>query len=415
MKVNTTQQNIPSGWIITALGSLATKLKTGGTPTSTNKDFYGGNIPFVKIDDMTTSGKYLSLTKNYISENGLKNSSAWLVPKDSILYSIYATVGEVSINSIEVATNQAIMGIVVDEKEADRDYLFQYLLSIKPTLNKHFKETTQKNLTSQVVRELEILIPKSKKEQQKIAEILGTVDEYITKTQEVIEATEKLKRGLMQQLFTRGIGHTKFKETESGEIPAGWEVKELKDVSTKIGDGLHGTPEYSEDSEFYFINGNNISEKVIKIYPETKKISVEEHQLHKKDLTERSILLSINGTIGNIGFYMGEKVVLGKSVAYINCDNKVNKEFIAYQLETERIYKHFTKELTGTTIKNLSLGTIRQTPVFVAEVAEQKKIAEILSAVDEKISINKKLKEKLTLLKKGLMQDLLSGNLRVNV
>ena len=90
-------------------------------------------------------------------------------------------------------------------------------------------------------------------------------------------------------------------------------------------------------------------------------------------------------------------------------DIKINKEFIAYQLETERIQKYFTRELTGTTIKNLSLGTIRRTLIFVPSDKEQRKIKSILLEVDNKIQINKKLKNKLTELKKGLMRDLLSG------
>lgn len=411
MNVKQLQQNIPSLWKFGELGNFLIDIGDGGTPSRSKDEYFGGEIPWVVVNDIQP---HIKQTKDTLTKEGFQKSSAKLWPAGSVILSFGATIGEVGIADIPVTTKQGIAGIIPNSNLLNT-YLYYLLLNSNKLLHKLSSGSTIKEVRPSVIKkQIEVLIPPIK-EQHKIAEILGTVDDDIAKTQEVIKVTEKLKRGLMQQLFTRGIGHTKFNETELGEIPEGWEVNQLKDISTKIGDGLHGTPRYSEDSEYYFINGNNISESEIKIYAETKKISVEEHNLHKKELTDRSILLSINGTIGNIGFYKGEKVALGKSVAFINCSNKVSKEFIAYQLKTERIYRHFTKELTGTTIKNLSLGTIRQTPIFVPKVEEQQKIVDILFSIDEKISVNKKLKEKLTLLKKGLMQDLLSGKVRTNI
>lgn len=399
------KQNIPSGWRNVPLGSLTTKLKTGGTPSSTNKNFYDGDIPFVKIDDMTTSGKYLSRTKNFISEEGLKDSSAWLVPKGSILYSIYATVGEVSINSIDVATNQAIMGIVVDEKQVDRDYLFQYLLSIKPTLNKHFKETTQKNLTSQIVRELEILISKSKAEQQKIAEILGTVDEDIAKTQKVIETTEKLKRGLMQQLFTRGIGHTKFKKTKIGGISGVFTGKTPS--RSKAESYYDGVVPWVKSTEVRFDVVSDTSEKI------TRK-SVEEDGM--RIIRKGAVLLAMYGQ----GVTRGKSAILGcdattnQAIASIIPDpNKLFNLYLFYWLTSQ--YNNLRELGHGGNQKNLNSQIIKSLEMPICDMEDQWKIAEILSAVDEKISVNKKLKEKRMLLKKGLMQDLLSGRIRTNI
>jgi len=125
---------IPKEWQKLMLSNISIKLKTGGTPTSSNRDFYNGDIPFVKIDDMTTSGRYILKTKTHISESALKNSSAWIVPADSILYSIYATIGEVAINKVDLATNQAIIGIIPDNNKVNRDFLYYFLISIKPSL-----------------------------------------------------------------------------------------------------------------------------------------------------------------------------------------------------------------------------------------------------------------------------------------
>ena len=386
-----TKQNIPSGWKQVVLGDLVS-VTTG--KRDANHGSPDGQYPFF------TCGQKVSRINNFAFD-----TEAVLIAGNGDFNVKYCK------GKFDAYQRTYILS---DFKNTTGSFIYQKAKQALNEIIKNNQGSSVKFIKMGDLTDYPLLLPPIN-EQQKIAEILGAVDDEIAKTQEVIEATEKLKRGLMQQLFTRGIGHAKFKETEFGRIPDEWEVKELKDVSIKIGDGLHGTPEYSDGSEYYFINGNNIYERGIKIYPETKKISVEQHQLHKKELTSRSILLSINGTIGNIGFYRGEKVALGKSIAYINCDDEINKEFVAYQLETQRIYKYFAKELTGTTIKNLSLGTIRQMPVFVPKKEEQQRIANILSTIDEKISVNKKLKEKFTLLKKGLMQDLLSGRVRAKL
>lgn len=419
MKSNTAQKNIPQGWRNVPLASLAVKIRTGGTPKSTNKSFYNGGIPFVKIDDMTSSGKYLSSTMNFISEEGFKKSSAWLVPSGSILYSIYATVGEVSISSMEVATNQAIMGIVVDHEKVDRDYLYQYLLSIKPTLKKHFKETTQKNLTSQIVKELEILVPESKTEQQKIAEILGAVDEDIAKTQGVIEAAEKLKKGLMQQLFTRGIGHTKFKKTKLGEIPEEWKVGKIDDHAVHVGSGATprgGSKVYLAEG-VPFIRSQNVyfsgftQEGLVYISEKTHR------DMNRSKVLPNDILLNITGaSIGRACIVPNDFATanVNQHVCIIRPAKDLFFQYLFYFLQSQNGQDQIFKFQIGGNREGLNFQQIRSIEFpFPKNIEEQKEITEILLAVDEKISINKKLKNKLTLLKKGLMQDLLSGKVRV--
>ena len=135
---------VPSHWKVMRLEEVSLKIKSGGTPRSTESSFYGGEIPFVKIDDMTSTNKYLIETKTYITEEGLNNSNTWLIPKDSILFSIYASFGEVSINKLAVTTNQAIIAIVPNNDLISTEYLYYYLKSLKRKLRKYLKEATQK-------------------------------------------------------------------------------------------------------------------------------------------------------------------------------------------------------------------------------------------------------------------------------
>ena len=107
-----------------------------------------------------------------------------------------------------------------------------------------------------------------------------------------------------------------------------WKEVKLQDVTSILGDGLHGTPEYTDNGEYYFINGNNLNEGNIVINNDTKQVSYTEYLKYKKELNDRTLLVSINGTLGNVAYYKGEKVVLGKSACYFNLINGIDKRFV---------------------------------------------------------------------------------------
>ncbi len=196
-------------------------------------------------------------------------------------------------------------------------------------------------------------------------------------------------------------------------VPDGWRQLQLIDMASKISDGIHSTPKYVETSDYYFINGNNLKDGKIVINKITKCISEEEFQKHQKDLNDRTILMSINGTIGNLAYYRGEKVILGKSAAYINLKNSVNKDFIYFVLSSAKTRRFFESELTGTTIRNLSLKSINTVKLLTPPFPEQKRIAHILSTWDKAIETVKKLIENSKAQKKALMQQLLTGKRRL--
>jgi len=169
----------------------------------------------------------------------------------------------------------------------------------------------------------------------------------------------------------------------------------LADATSRIGDGLHGTPIYDDSGEYYFINGNNLDNGYISIKKDTKKINESEFIKHKKDLNEHTLLLSINGTIGNLARYRGEKCILGKSASYINIKDGFNSDYFYYVLLDDRFKKHITNNASGSTIKNVSLEQLREYEIDIPDLPTQKKIAEILSAYDEKIENNNLIIKKL--------------------
>ena len=183
-----------------------------------------------------------------------------------------------------------------------------------------------------------------------------------------------------------------------------WEEYELLDGTTKIGDGLHGTPKYIDNGGVFFINGNNLVSGKICISDETKQVSINEQSQDDKNLDTNTILMSINGTIGNLAYYQGEKVMLGKSVAYITL-KKFNKTYIYAYLQTPKICTHFYNNLTGSTIKNLGLKTIRETNLFIPEKEiEQSKIGSYFQELDKLINLHQRKYDKLVNLKKAVLE-----------
>ena len=174
-----------------------------------------------------------------------------------------------------------------------------------------------------------------------------------------------------------------------------WKIVRLGDCVSLLGDGLHGTPKYSENGEYAFINGNNLVNGKIVIKPETKKVSYEEYQKYKKDLNNRTILVSINGTLGNVGVFNNEKIILGKSACYFNVLPNIDKAFIKYVVNSSEFKTYLEINATGTTIKNISLAQMRNYTFSLPPLSTQQKIAQILSSLDDKIELNNKINDNL--------------------
>ena len=169
-----------------------------------------------------------------------------------------------------------------------------------------------------------------------------------------------------------------------------WKKVLLKSLCNKIGDGLHGTPKYSDNSDIFFINGNNLVNGKILFSKNTKKVPDFEWHDNFIELNKNSLLLSINGTIGDLAFYNDEKVMLGKSVAYLNFKTGINI-FYYYYFRLENIQKYFYQVATGSTIKNLGLKSIQDFEVPYPNIESWEPITKILCELDKKIEINNKI------------------------
>lgn len=205
-----------------------------------------------------------------------------------------------------------------------------------------------------------------------------------------------------------------YKLTEVGVIPEDWSVTPLHELTTEIGDGIHTTPIYSRNGKYSFVNGNNLQDGKVIISEGTKSVDYAEFKKHCKNLGDNSILMSINGTIGNLGLFAGEPIILGKSAAYLNLKNDISKLFVYYALQSDCVKTQFSDGLTGTTIKNLGLGTIRETGIpLPVKLIEQRAIADALSDMDALVSGLDQLIAKKRDIKQVITQQLLTGQQRL--
>jgi type I restriction enzyme S subunit len=195
---------IPKHWEVVRLGEVVEKMKAGGTPRRSEKRFWGGSIPFIMIEDLTKSNLYIKDAREYITEEGLEKSNAWIVPPNSLLLSMYATIGETAINLIPVATNQAILGIIPKKHRLNVEF-GAYLLKFhsKRLLFQNI-QTTQKNINKGIVENFLIPLPPLE-EQQKIAQILQSIDQRIEKEEKYKNALQNLFKSLLHNLITGKI------------------------------------------------------------------------------------------------------------------------------------------------------------------------------------------------------------------
>ena len=195
-------------WVEKRLGDCATMF-AGGTPSSKVPCYYGGEIPWVSISDISVAGKYLGGTENTITEEGLKNSSAKWYPPNTLLFAMYASIGKCCIARESVTSSQAILGIY-DLHEFDLYFLYYTLSYRNEELLAMGQTGTQANLSKEIVSNIIIRTPSALAEQKAIAKVLGDMDEEIAALEAELAKTRQLKQGMMQELLT---GKVRLKRT----------------------------------------------------------------------------------------------------------------------------------------------------------------------------------------------------------
>lgn len=290
--------------------------------------------------------------------------------------------------------NQRVCKIIPKEGVHKR-YLFYQLMPILKRIENRTAFVTVKHLSAKELNKIELSLPDFPR-QQRIADTLDKVSEGIGLCRKMLGKLDLMVKAKFVEMFGDPVSN----ERE-------WNVETLNDVCTEIGDGLHGTPEYDDNGEYPFINGNNLINGAIEITPATKKVNAEIYKKHYIDISANALLLSINGTLGKLAFYNGEKVMLGKSACYCNFKPEINRAFVYGVMKTEAFAGFLEKSATASTIKNVGLKAIRGYKLIMPPQALQMQFIEFSNQVDKsKLAVKQRL-EKLETLKKSLMQEYL--------
>ena len=266
---------------------------------------------------------------------------------------------------------------------------------------------------------IKIIVP-TVEEQQKIASILSTVDEQIDETEQLIVKTKELKKGLMQQLLTKGIGHTEFKQTELGEIPVDWEVKKIGEYLDVLGGYAFKSKDATEFGSRWLKIANVGIGKIkwddASYLPEEYLDKFSEYQIKYGDIVMAMTRPILNGEI-KIAVYQDKEIsLLNQRVCKFEILNGTIDKSYFYQLgTTSEFAQNIEYLIAGTDPPNVSSQQIKSVLIRVPSIEEQQNIASILSIVDEQIEVYEQEKAKYEELKKGLMQQLLTGQIRVKI
>jgi type I restriction enzyme S subunit len=399
---------VPVDWEAVKLRDISLKFYNGGTPNTTNEDYWDGNIPWVTGADFEKKKVYK--IRRYITNEGVKNSATNVISKGNLLIVTRTGVGKLAIATFDIAISQDITGVILNQEKVLPEYIYWYLNYNENRLKALIQGTSINGLLRGDLESFFVSLPPFL-EQKKIAEILTTVDVAIEKTTQIIEKAEELKKGLMQRLLTRGIGHKKSKKTEVEEIPEEWDVGQVSSYGNII---TGNTPSTSEPkyygNEYPFVSPFDIGEN--KTIFETEKYLSKDGLAIARALPPNSVLVvCIGSTIGKTGI-AGTMLATNQQINSVICENS-DFNFVYYYLSfiSKRI-----KLLSSTqAVPIINKGEFSRIKIPIPPIPEQKEIGNILSSVDNQIEKESNHKEQLELLKKGLMQVLLTGKLRVSI
>jgi type I restriction enzyme, S subunit len=416
-----------SDWIETPLEQLA-DISSGGTPSRAIDDFWGGDIPWATPSDITRcKTNYLHDTREFITQKGLLLSSAKLLPTGTLLFTSRATIGEIKISIKQVSTNQGFKNFVPKEC-IDTNFLFYQIVNLKNEFVKYAAGSTFLEINRKDTGRVLILHPADKNEQHKIGQILQMIDRTITHTEALIEKYQQIKAGLMHDLFTRGIGADGklrptrdkapelYQESSIGWIPKEWQL-ELLDKLAQRGSGH--TP--NKNIGGYWNGGVKWvsladSRKLDKLYISDTDLEISELGIQNSSANihpSGTVIMTRDAGVGKSAI-MSEPMAVSQHFMVWRCAEKMNNYFLYYWLQYKK--RMFENVAMGSTIVTIGLPYFKRLKIAAPiSIGEQTIISEKLRSTDTHIFSLKSELEKLKYKKSGLMHDLLTGTVQVNI
>lgn len=418
--------HFPADWRVLTIGEM-TEVSAGGTPVTSNESYWTPpEIPWMSSGEVHKRRIYT--TEKRISTLGLNNSAAKVFPKKSVVMALAGqgkTRGCVAVLEAEVATNQSLAAIY-PSKAFDSDFLFHNLdWRYKELRSLSSGEGGRGGLNLSIIKSVPVGLP-SLYEQQKIAAILTTVDEKLDVIARQIEATQTLKQGLMQTLFSRGVGtqdtdgrwvpHAEFKDSELGKIPAAWKVAKISSIAEVI---RGASPRPQGDPRYYGgdvprLMGADVTRDGKWVTPKIDFLT-QEGAKRSRPCPKGTLTIICSGDVGIPSFLAVDACIHDGFLALINIDEASASKNYLYHVISSLKQKLDASATHGGVFTNLTTTILKEFQLPLPSIEEQEKIASVLDAADDKIRVLSTKRGHYETLKRGLMQKLLTGEWRVRV
>jgi len=407
---------IPKDWDVAKLGDKSiSEIIMGQSPPSSTYNKDGVGLPFLqgKMEFGDIYPKVLVYCSKPIK----------IAEPNDVLFSVRAPVGDVNLAPYKLCIGRGLAAIRFNNERVSHSFYFYWFQKIKKHLEALGKGSTFKAVNKDDLENLRVPLPPLN-EQRGIVGVLGVVDSVIAKTGEVIAKAERLKKGLMQTLLTRGIGHKEYKQTPIGTTPKTWKVVRVEDVTSQIIDSPHKIP-IKEKSGIPFVSVNymlrfpDYNFFIDETIDEIEYISEEDSQefLKRFNPEKEDILYSKWGTPGIAKLINTERKFIGScSVALIKTRKDIiDSLYLVYALNSQTVQHQIIPYSKTSTRTEIHIGHIKRIKIPLPPLEEQKEIVKVLSTVDRKLAFERNEKTRLECIKRGLMDLLLTGKIRVKV
>jgi type I restriction enzyme S subunit len=420
------------GWKEKTLGSIFDSIYSGGTPKKGVDEYYGGDLPFVKIEDLNRQqGNGISSAETHITEKAVEETSTRAFDAGTLLLTIYGSLAETALVRNRVATNQAILGLW-DAEEENTLYVKYAIDYDQAKLQSLSRQTTQANLGKGIVAKHRLSVPPLP-EQRKIASVLYAVDQAIQKTEEVIEQHRTFRQALINHLFSEGLSthseildrddlkileggiSTDMDRTSVGRSPSSWKRVRLSEVTLE---SSYGVAESAQDFDPHLLRYVRITD-----ISADGRLKDEDPASLPADAIDQKYLLSAGdllfarsgATVGKTLLYRDhhpKSVYAGYLIRFVPDTRKVLPEYLFYYTQTRSYQKWVTRVTRKGAQENINAQEYGSILLPLPPLEEQEAIIELLEqerkAISEEIAQEKQLKR----MKIGLMQDLLTGEVR---
>ena len=414
-----------SEWKEYKLGELCQRVTSGGTPNTRKNEYYGGEIPWVRTQEVNFNRIYDTEIK--ITKQGLENSSAKWIPENSVIIAMYgATAGKVAINKIPLTTNQACCNLIINELKADYRFVYYNILSRFSSIANMAVGGAQQNLNAGMIKDLNISTPPLPT-QTAIAEILSSLDDKIELNNKINQELENLAQTLFKQWFIdfefpnengepyKSSGG-EMVDSELGEIPKGWEVYRFKEIVSKYIDNRGKTPPIANDG----IPLVEVRQMVdTGIYPSLrtdKFLSKEVYDTFLRGhLLKDDILMSTVGTIGRLNIVPDFQIfAIAQNVLGIRFNKDLTSQLFMFCLmRTKDFNDEINSRLIETVQSSIKRSDLEKIPVILPKLILVERFDSLIRDIFDRIKNSALEIEELTNLRDILLSKLISGELHV--